>query len=239
MLRKITLGLFMMLSWQVQAAYQCDVNPQDDIVISPQQVQVIGASGNLQISPQGDIIRNGAPLTLTDEQRQQSKAYQADIRQQLPWIGQGAQQHLEKARVALDKVIVQELGSGSNVRNRLTTLNGQLKQQMNRIIEHRNDGLTFHHQAIKQVEQDGRQIVEQSMGGVLQDSLNEMGVRQMSNGGNPLQVMMGNLGGLQKAIQTEWNNQEIEFQRFGRDVCNRVTSLENQRKGLLQTLNRN
>lgn len=236
MLRKMTLGLLMMLSWQAQAAYQCDVDPQDDIVISPQHVQVIGASGNLQISPQGDIIRNGAPLTLTAGQRQQSKAYQADIRQQLPWIDQGARQHLEKARVALDKVIVQELGSGSNVRNRLTTLNGQLKQQMNRIIEHRNDGLTFHHQAIKQVEQDGRQIVEQSMGGVLQDSLNEMGVKQMSNGGNPLQAMMGNLGGLQKAIQTEWNNQEMAFQGFGREVCSRVTSLENQRKELLRSL---
>ena len=55
---------------------------------------------------------------------------------------------LEKARAALDKVIVKELGSNSNVRNRLTTLNGQLKQQMNRIIEHRSDGLTFHHKAI-------------------------------------------------------------------------------------------
>ncbi|MFE8153712.1 DUF2884 domain-containing protein [Brenneria goodwinii] len=237
MLRKMTLGLLMLLSWQAQAAYQCSVNPQDDIVISPQQVQVIGASGDLRISPQGDIVRNGTPLTLNAGQRQQAKAYQTDLRQQLPWIDQGAYQHLEKARVALDNVIVQELGSGSNVRNRLTTLNGQLKQQMNRIIEHRSDGLTFHHQAVKQVEQDGRQIVEQSMGGVLQDSLNEMGVKQMSNGGNPLQAMMGNLGGLQKAIQTEWSNQEQEFQRFGRDVCDRVTSLENQRKGLLQTLN--
>ncbi|MBJ7221945.1 MULTISPECIES: DUF2884 domain-containing protein [unclassified Brenneria] len=237
MLRKMTLGLLMLLSWQVQAAYQCNVNPQDDIIISPQHVQVVGASGNLQISPDGDIVRNGTPLTLNADQRRQSKAYQADLRQQLPWIDQGAQQHLEKARAALDKVIVQELGSGSNVRNRLTTLNGQLKQQMNRIIEHRSDGLTFHHQAVKQVEQDGRQIVEQSMGGVLQDSLNEMGVKQMSNGGNPLQAMMGNLGGLQKAIQTEWNNQEMAFQNFGNDVCGRVTALEDQRKALLRSLN--
>lgn len=94
-------------------------------------------------------------------------------------------------------MIVKELGSNSNVRNRLTTLNGQLKQQMNRIIEHRSDGLTFHHKAIDRVEQDGRNIVQQSMGGVLQDSLNEMGVKQAANsGGNPLQAIMGNLGRL-------------------------------------------
>ncbi|WP_409309796.1 DUF2884 domain-containing protein [Pectobacterium sp. B1J-3] len=236
MLRKIAFGLLMLLSWHAQAEYQCSVNPQDDIIISPQSVQVVGASGNLQISPQGDIVRNGSPLTLNASQRQLSQSYQANLRQQIPWIDQGAYQHLEKARVALDKIIVQELGSDSNVRNRLTTLDKQLKQQMNRIIEHRNDGLTFHHQAIKQVEQDGKQLVQQSIGGVLQDSLNEMGVKQMSSGGNPLQAMMGNLGGLQQAIQTEWNNQEMEFQRFGRDVCSRVTSLENERKRLLQSL---
>ena len=47
---------------------------------------------------------------------------------------------------------------------------------------------------------------------------------------------MGNLGGLQKAIQNEWNNQEQDFQNFGHDVCNRVTALETQRKDLLKAL---
>ncbi|KAA8997628.1 DUF2884 domain-containing protein [Affinibrenneria salicis] len=237
MLRNIALVVLMLLTSQVQAAWQCDVNPQDDIIISRQNVQVVGASGNLVISPQGEIVRDGAALTLNDEQRQQAKHYQQSLRQQLPWIDQGAQQHLEKARVALDNVIVQELGSDSNVRNRLTTLNDQLRQQMRRIIEPRDDGLAFHHQAIKQVEQDGRQIVQQSLGGVLQDSLNEMGVKQLSGqGNNPLQALMGNLGGLQQAIQREWNNQEQAFQAFGRDVCQRAQGLENQRRELSQAL---
>ena len=56
------------------------------------------------------------------------------------------------------------------------------------------------------------------MGGVLQDSLNEMGVKQAANsGGNPLQAIAAT-GGLQKAIQNEWNNQEQDFQNFGHDV---------------------
>lgn len=236
MLRSMTLGLLALLSWQAQAQYQCEVNPQDDIFITPQQVRVVGASGNLAISPQGEVTRNATPLTLNATQRQQAQAYQADLRQQLPWIDQGARQHLETARVSLDKVIVQELGSDSNVRNRLATLDTQLQQQMNRIIEHRDDGLAFHHQAVKLVEQDGRQIVQQALGGVLQDSLNEMGVKQLSGGGNPLQAMMGNLGNLQKSIQTEWNNQELTFQRFGKEACQRVISLENQRKQLLQSI---
>ncbi|AUH01832.1 DUF2884 domain-containing protein [Pectobacteriaceae bacterium CE70] len=237
MLRRMTLGILMLFAWQAQASYQCSVQPQDDIIISPQSVKVVGASGDLQFSPQGDVIQNGVPLSLNASQRQQAKSYQAALREQLPWIDNGAEQHLEKANQALDKVIVQELGSDSGVRKRLTALDTQLKQQMERIIEHRSDGLTFHHNAIKQVEQDGRQIVQNSLGGVLQDSLNEMGVKQMSNGGsNPLQAIMGNLGGLQKAIQSEWNNQEMDFQRFGHDVCSRVTALEKQRQTLLQSI---
>jgi hypothetical protein len=237
MLKKTGLALLLLTASQAHAEYQCSVKPQDDVIISPQNVQVTGASGNLQISPDGDVTRNGQALSINDSQRQKAFSYQSALRKELPWIDKGAQQHLEKARVALDKVIVKELGSDSNVRNRLTTLNGQLKQQMNRIIEHRSDGLTFHHKAIDQVEQDGRNLVQQSMGGVLQDSLNEMGVKQAVNsGGNPLQAIMGNLGGLQKAIQNEWNNQEQDFQNFGRDVCNRVTGLETQRKDLLNSL---
>lgn len=237
MLKKTGLALLLLTASQAHAEYQCSVKPQDDVIISPQNVQVTGASGNLKISADGDVTRNGQALSLNDSQRQKAFSYQSALRKELPWIDKGAQQHLEKARVALDKVIVKELGSDSNVRNRLTTLNGQLKQQMNRIIEHRSDGLTFHHKAIDQVEQDGRNLVQQSMGGVLQDSLNEMGVKQAANsGGNPLQAIMGNLGGLQQAIQNEWNNQEQDFQNFGHDVCNRVTGLETQRKDLLNAL---
>jgi len=230
-------ALLAMTAWSAQADYQCNVNPQEDVVITPQNVQVIGANSSLQITPNGDVSKNGKEVTtLSAKQRQEAIDYQASLRRDLPWIDQGATAHLEKGRVAMDKVIVQQLGSESNVRNRLTTLDTQLKQQMNRIIEHRPDGLTFHHQAIEQVKQDGRRILEQSMGGVMQDSLNEMGVKQAASGGNPLQAVMGNLGGLQQAVQNEWSKQEQEFKTFGDDVCNRVKALDKQHKTLLADL---
>lgn len=63
---------------------------------------------------------------------------------------------------------------------------------MNRIIEHRTDGLTFHYKAIDQVRADGQQLVNQAMGGILQDSINEMGAKVvLKGGGNPLQGVMG------------------------------------------------
>ncbi|EHC99919.1 Putative periplasmic protein [Salmonella enterica subsp. enterica serovar Wandsworth str. A4-580] len=100
--------------------------------------------------------------------------------------------------MALDKIIAKEVGESSNMRSRLTKLDAQLKAQMNRIIEHRTDGLTFHYKAIDQVRADGQQLVNQAMGGILQDSINEMGAKAvLKGGGNPLQGVMGSLGGLQ------------------------------------------
>lgn len=228
-------ALLLLAAGQAQADYQCSVNPQDDIIISPNQVEVVGASGKLAISPVGDVQRNGKVVDVDAATRQKAIDYQGALRRDLPWIDSGAQQRLEKGRVALDRVVVQKLGENSKVRQRLTTLDGQLKQQMNRIIEHRSDGLTFHHQAVNQVRQDGEQLVQNALGGVVQDSLNEMGSKQTS-GDNPLQAIMGNLGGLQQAIQAEWSNQEQDFQNFGHEVCNRVTTLEGQRKALIAGL---
>ena len=230
MMRKALLAVLLVAATQAQAAYECSVKPQDDVVITPQSVQVVGTNGNLQISPQGDVQFNGQKVSLDTADRQKAIDYQSALRRDLPWIDSGATSRLEKGRAALDRVIVEKLGENSNVRNRLTTLNGQLKQQMNRIIEHRPDGLAFHHQAIDKVRADGEQLV--------QYSLNEMGSQQASGGSNPLQAIMGNLGGLQQSIQAEWSKQEQDFQNFGHEVCNRVISLEDQRKGLVAGLNK-
>lgn len=87
-LRTAGLALLMLTAGQAQAEYQCSVKPQDDVIISPQSVQIVGASGNLQISPDGDVTRNGKTLTLTDAQRQQAFRYQTALRKDLPWIDQ-------------------------------------------------------------------------------------------------------------------------------------------------------
>ncbi len=75
------------------------------------------------------------------------------------------------------------------------------------------------------------------MGGILQDSINEMGAKAvLKGGGNPLQGILGSLGGLQTAIQEEWKTREADFQQFGKDVCSRVVSLEDSRKALVGSL---
>lgn len=237
MMRKALLGALLVTAMQAQAEYKCSVTPRDDVVLSPQTVQVVGENGNLVIGPDGSVQYNGQTKNLTAAQRQQALDYQKALRTELPWIHQGALSRVEKGRVALDRVITQEVGASSNMRNRLTSLDAQLKTQMNRIIEQRSDGLTFHYKAIDQVRADGQQLVNQAMGGILQDSINEMGAKAvLKGGGNPLQGVLGSLGGLQTAIQNEWKNQEQDFQQFGRDVCQRVINLEGQRNKLVSGL---
>lgn len=219
------------------ADYQCSVTPRDDVILSPQTVQVKGENGNLVITPDGGVTFNGKQYSLNAAQREQAKDYQTELRSALPWIDEGARTRVEKGRVALDKIIAKEVGESSNMRSRLTKLDAQLKAQMNRIIEHRSDGLTFHYKAIDEVRADGQNLVNQAMGGILQDSINEMGAKAvLKGGGNPLQGVLGSLGGLQTSIQNEWKNQEADFKAFGKDVCGRVIALEDSRKALVGTL---
>ncbi|QKN80542.1 DUF2884 domain-containing protein [Scandinavium goeteborgense] len=238
MMRKTLLAAALSVTaFAAQADYQCSVTPRDDVILSPQTVQVKGENGNLVITPDGNVMFNGKQYTLSAAQREQAKDYQTDLRSALPWIDEGARSRVDKGRIALDKIITEQVGASSNMHGRLTKLDAQLKEQMNRIIEHRTDGLTFHYKGIDQVRADGQQLVNQAMGGILQDSINEMGAKAVvKGGGNPLQGILGSLGGLQGAIQDEWKSQQADFQKFGKDVCGRVVSLEDSRKTLVSGL---
>lgn len=238
MLRKTLLATgLMIIALGAQADYKCAVTPRDDVVLKPQTVQVVGQNGDLIIAANGGVTFNGKPMSLTAAQRQQALNYQTALRTDLPWIDSGARTRLEKARAALDKIITEQVGADSNMHKRLTTLDGQLKQQMNQIIEQRSDGFTFHYQGIDKVRTNGQQLVNATMGGILQDSINEMGAQALTKGGGGnLQSVLGNLGGMQNAIQNEWKSQEKDFDRFGKEVCRKVESLEDQRTRLVSGL---
>ena len=152
MMHKTLLAVALMTTaLTAHAEYKCEVTPRDDVILNPQTVQVKGENGNLVITPDGNVMFNGKQYTLSAAQREQAKDYQADLRAALPWIDEGALTRVEKGRVALDKIIAKEVGENSNMRSRLTKLDSQLKEQMNRILEHRTDGLTFHYKAIDPV----------------------------------------------------------------------------------------
>lgn len=240
MLRRTLIAFSLLACATSQAAdYNCSVTPKDDIVMTPESVQVIGASGDLKITPNGDITLNGKNVAATEAQKQQAIRYQAAIRQDLPWIKQESEKKLSTSRETIDKVVVKVVGSDSNIRNRLTKLEKELNGQINQIIETRPSDYVFHHEAMKTVEAKGRELVNESLGGILQDSINEMGRKQLLSGGDAnkaLQGMLGNLGGLQQELESEWKKQEKSFQQFGQQVCSKVTSIEQQRVSLLNSI---
>ncbi|MFV0549746.1 MAG: DUF2884 family protein [Limnobaculum xujianqingii] len=239
MLRKTGAALLLLMAWQAQAAYECNVKPQDDIFINQDTVKVAGASGELVISKNGDVIRNGKVLTLSDAARAQAVSYQTNLRTDLPYINDGVRSRLKIAQGALDNVIVKQLGTESNVRKRLVTLSSELTKEMEKVLEPRPEGLAFHHQAVSQVEANGQVIMQNTLGGVLQDSINELGIQQVAKAGksgNPLQAVLGSLGGLQQQIKDEWKKQEKDFNQFGQEACGKVTVLEQQRANLLKAL---
>ena len=120
MRKTLLAGALLAIGTTAHAEYKCSVTPRDDVVLSPQTVQVKGENGNLVITPDGNVTFNGKQQNLTAAQREQAMDYQAELRTALPWINDGALTRVEKGRVALDKIITKEVGESSNMRTRLT-----------------------------------------------------------------------------------------------------------------------
>ncbi|SUH34998.1 Uncharacterized protein YggN [Salmonella enterica subsp. enterica] len=81
MMRKTLLAAVLTLTaMAAHADYKCSVTPRDDVILSPQTVQVKGENGNLVITPDGNVMYNGKQYTLSAAQREQAKDYQAELR---------------------------------------------------------------------------------------------------------------------------------------------------------------
>ncbi|CAM3290598.1 conserved hypothetical protein; putative exported protein [Xenorhabdus nematophila ATCC 19061] len=243
MLRRITIAALLLTSQmivaQAQAGSECRATLNDDIIVTPKSVQIVGASGNLKILPDGSVTRNDRKLSLNTEQRNRAIKYQQTIRQDLPWVKKEALSHLASARQSLDKVIVDTMGKESNIRNRLSQLESGLNKQIDKVIETRANGFAFSAQAVKQVESEGRKLLEQSLGGILQDSINEMSRKksdQNGDGKHMIMSLLGGLGGAQNGFDAELKKQEQELKRLKEKVCSRASNLEQQRVALMNSI---
>lgn len=98
MMRKTLLAAVLTFTaMAAHADYKCSVTPRDDVILSPQTVQVKGENGNLVITPDGNVMYNGKQYTLSAAQRRQAKDYQAELRSALPWIDEEPDRASKKA----------------------------------------------------------------------------------------------------------------------------------------------
>lgn len=81
MMRKMLLAAALSVTaMTAHADYQCSVTPRDDVIVSPQTVQVKGENGNLVITPDGNVMYNGKQYSLNAAQREQAMNYAARCR---------------------------------------------------------------------------------------------------------------------------------------------------------------
>ncbi|HCH51795.1 MAG TPA: DUF2884 domain-containing protein [Proteus sp.] len=240
--KKLVVALtFVATSATAAPSFDCAVTPKDDLRITPEFVEVAGSSGLLVIYPDGTLLQNEKSKTLTAQQQALAKKFQATVRQDIPWLRTETGAKLQESRKVLDQVVIEAFGKESNILNRLKTLEKNLNQQMDTVITIEPNNITFHSQAIKQVELKGREIIESSLGGMLQDSINELGKKQLlaatsGDSKKALGGLLGNLEGFQKIIDKEWKQQEAAFSQFGQQACSKITQMENQRVELINSL---
>lgn len=241
-LRNIAVTLFFVAGTaNASPSFDCAVMPKDDLRITSEFVEVAGSHGLMVIYPDGTLFQNEKSATLTPQQQELAKKYQATVRRDVPWLRTETGVKLQDSRKVLDKVVIEAFGKDSNILNRLSRLEKDLNQQMDRVVSIEPNNITFHFQAIKEVEAKGREIVESSLGGMLQDSINELGKKQLlaATGGDSKKALgglLGSLDGFQKIIDQEWKQQETAFTQFGQQACSKITQMENQRVELINAL---
>lgn len=218
----------------VYAVSVCQLDLQDDWQVNANQVVIDGQHGHWQISPNGQLELAGKIQQLTAAQQQLAQQYQANLRQQLPWIDQQADQALNQAYQALNQVVEQQFGKDNTLNQRLVTIRDQFAQLKGSILEKTAQGYLFHHQALADIEQRSQQLANQALGGLLQASINALGKSVTEKNG--LQNLLGGLGSLQQQIQQQWQNQQQQWQQKGDEVCERVGQLEQQRQRLFKQI---
>lgn len=240
--KKIAVGLIFIASSATAApSFNCAITPKDDLRITPEFVEVAGSNGLLVIYPDGTLLKDEKSVTLTPQQQELAKKYQATVRQDIPWLRTETGAKLQDSRKVLDKVVIETFGRDSHLLTRLQSLEKGLNQQMDSVISIKPNNITFNSQAIKQVEVKGRELIESSLGGMLQDSINELGQKQLlaATSGDRKKALSGlfdNLDGFQETIQKEWKQQEAAFNQFGQQACGKITQMENQRIELINSL---
>lgn len=244
-LRNVAVALFFVAgSVNASPSFDCAVMPKDDLRITSEFVEVAGSQGLMVIYPNGTLLQNEKSATLTPQQQELARKYQATVRRDVPWLRTETGIKLQDSRKVLDKVVIEAFGKESNILNRLSRLEKDLNQQMDRVVSIEPNNITFHAQAIKEVEAKGREIVESSLGGMLQDSINELGKKQLlaAAGGDSKKALgglLGSLDGFQKIIDQEWKQQEAAFTQFGQQACSKITQMENQHIELINSLKNN
>lgn len=210
------------VNWQEQ----CGTIPQDNIYINAKQVGIYGKDGVYVITPTGDVTRNDVPLTLSDEAKAKAKLYQQSLRRDLPYIYDGAKGQAESFYQAMDELLVK--ANNGRGRTQLKTMKQQLDQQIAKIVVPLNDGMEFHVDKAKEVEQESQRIVEQGLGAIVQESINGLTLKELKD--------LGRVNELQTALRKTWLLQYQKSRNFVDDACAKARIIEQQRGDFIRAL---
>lgn len=219
------------------AAESCPYTLNQNITLTPEAVELQGKTMQLRISKEGEVSRNQQPLTLDLAAQQQAFALQQQLRRELPALDKRAHQQLQQAQQGLDDVVVRQLGGNSKVRAQLRDLQALLTARLNNVVVHQNGGLAVLADALPAQQQETERLVQQKLGEILQQGLQELSSRQSEgDAASQLKAMLTQVASLRNALSAEWKNQEHGFRRLGSEACHTLGRLQQQQQTLEQLL---
>ncbi|MGL5399114.1 MAG: DUF2884 family protein [Plesiomonas shigelloides] len=219
------------------AAETCPYTLNQNIYLTPEAVELQGKTTQLRISKEGEVSRNQQPLTLDLAAQQQAFALQQQLRRELPALDKQAHQQLQQAQQGLDDVVIRQLGGSSKVRAQLRDLHALLTARLDKVVVHQNGGLAILADALPAQQQETERLVQQKLGEILQQGLQELSSRQSEgDAASQLKAMLAQVASLRNALSAEWKSQEQGFRRLGSEACHTLGRLQQQQQKLEQLL---
>lgn len=226
--RKIYYCLLVILAVSSSAAIaktkECPIKPQYDIVIKDKSVQIINKEADLIISADGEVVFNNNIVPTTAKVKNEAKAFQNYLHNQLPDFELQAYKELDEVYNAFAIAIHDKLGNKSELLTNLQDLHSQLIKLLQKAIITQDDVTYFYYRPFNNLRTDGKAIGKKVFYHVLGDSIIKFDVFK-------------NYSAIKKISKQEWKEQKEKLKVFDEQICQLVTQIDYQYNHLLNTIN--
>lgn len=209
------------------AAQTCRPELHSDIQIDADSVIIEQNNNRFRIEPNGNLYVDVHRISLNDAQKASLSAYSKSVRDDLPYIGRSLSEELNTSWMALDDVIVDELGNDSALRGELGQFHQYLQGQVASSLYAPDRSPHLKHQALASAVREIEASVPQLVATISSRGL--MDIANLSLGhANKMQFISEKMLALQNRISDEVKVQQARTRGLRQEVCSRLSLLQAQ-----------
>lgn len=211
------------IATSIQAKETCPNLFTYDVTINPQIMSITNDKARITITENGQISLNEKQLVLNPEQQKRVIHYQNKVKNTFTTIEKTAKWHLANLNTQFTGSINRQLGANNTLLPYLDGLYQNLLALLRESVETKNNQTQFHYKKFATFTEDGQDIAQKSLFGILGNSLKNFS-------------LIKNYKALRNLAKKEWREQKDALKTFQHETCLTLNSLESEQQQLLKSV---